>query len=254
MRSSVGQPGRSRITSFLGLSMLLATLAGCAAPLPEKATASGPTVAVLINRTWTEQDPRGFTWEVRGDEAAEEEKFADCVRRAAASTGLPLDTITGTRFRALAFPDLDPRAAPRNLDSLRSLLADPRFRARVDASGVRYLAVLGGETHTSEMKGGIVCAYGFGAGACFGHLWWDHESNLSALILDMQGGTELSRGGLEATGTSWFSILGVFPVAAPSLHEATGCERFGDAVARVIGEMRRARDQDAPPDNGRTAR
>lgn len=248
-----GKPVWRRIAPLLGLSLLLAILAGCAAPLAEQAS-SGPTVAVLINRTWTEQDPRGFTWDVRGNETAEEQQYADCVSRAAASMMPPLTVITGTQFRALAFPDLDPRAAPRNPDTLRILIADPRFRARVDAAGVRYLAVLGGETRTTEMKGGIFCVYGYGAGACFGHLWWDHESRLSALILDMQGGTELSRGGLDAAGTSWFSLLGILPLAAPSLHEARGCARFGEAVAGILAEASRNGNGGAQPDDRRSGR
>jgi hypothetical protein len=224
--------------SLLMLSIVLLMLPGCAGTPGAKPQAV-PTVAVLINRTWTEQDPRGFTWDVRGDEKDDEERFAACVSQAAASMRRPVNVVTGTRFRELAFPDLDPRAAPRNLDTLRSLMTDPRFQARVDAAGVRYLAVLGGETRTSETKGFFTCVAGYGGGGCLGYLWWDHDSRLSALIIDVKGGAELSRGGLDATGTSWFSFLGIFPLAAPSLHEARGCTRFGEAVAGALDEMRR---------------
>jgi hypothetical protein len=224
--------------SLLMLSIALLMLPGCAST-PGARPQAVPTVAVLINRTWTEQDPRGFTWDIRGDEKDDEERFAACVSQAAASMRLPLNVVTGTRFRELAFPDLDPRAAPRNLDTLRSLMADPRFQARVDAAGVRYLAVLGGETRTSETKGGIFCSGGMGAGYCLGYLWWDHESRLSALIIDLHGGAELARSGLDASGTSWFAALVVLPLAAPSLHESRGCTRFGEAVVGALGDMRR---------------
>lgn len=220
------------------LGSLLLVLAGCASPPVDKAPAL-PAVAVVINRTWTEQDPRGFAWEVRRDEEAEEDKFAACVSEAAASKDLPIQAVSGTRFRTLAFPDLDPRVAPRSLESLRSLIPDSRFQSRINAAGIRYIAIVGGETRTSETKGWIGCAAGYGGGGCFGYIWWDHDSRLSALIVDLHGGAELSKSGLDAAGTSWFSILAIFPLAAPSGHEAKGCARFGNAVAETIGEMHR---------------
>lgn len=215
---------------------VLSGLAGCAS-LPNAEDASVPVVAVLINRTWVEQDPRGFVWTVSTDEKAVEEQFAGCVSQAASSMKVPVRVITGTQFRAVAFPDLDPRAAPRSLEVLRSLVPDPRFRERIEAAGIRYIAMVGGKTHTSETQGGIVCVGGYGGGGCFGHLWWDHESHLSALVVDMRSGSEQLKEGIDTAGTSWFAMLAIFPLAAPSLHETKGCERFGVAVASALAEM-----------------
>jgi hypothetical protein len=211
---------------------------GCASP-PGEDISSAPGVAVLINRSWVEQDPRGFVWEVSRDEQAMEARFAACVRQAASSMEVPIRVITGRQFRAAAFPDIDPRAAPRSLDVLRSLIPDPRFRVRIEAAGIRYIAIVGGRTYTSETHGGIVCVGGYGGGACFGHLWWDHASRLSALVVDMQSGAESLTQGIDAAGRSGFAVLGIFPLAAPSSHEAEGCERFGRAVAGTLGEMNR---------------
>jgi len=218
--------------------ILLSGLAGCAS-LPDTEHSSVPVVAVLINRTWVEQDPRGFVWEVSKDEQAMEEQFAACVSQAASSMDVPVRVITGTQFRAVAFPDLDPRAAPRSMETLRSLIPDPRFRARIEAAGIDYIAVVGGETVTSETRGAIGCFGGYGGGGCIGSLWWDHESHLSALVVDMRSGSEQLKGGVDAAGTSWFAMLALFPLAAPSLHETKGCERFGDAVASALAEMHR---------------
>jgi hypothetical protein len=209
---------------------------------PAAGVISAPAVAVLINRTWVEQDPRGFVWEVAKDEQSVEEQFTACVTQAASSMDVPIRVITGTQFRAVAFPDLDPRAAPRSLDVLRSLIPDPRFRERVEAAGIRYIAIVGGQTHTSETQGGIVCVGGYGGGACFGHLWWDHASRLSALVVDMQSGAESLTQGIDVAGRSGFAVLGIFPLAAPSSHEAEGCERFGRAIAGTLGEMNRRGD------------
>ncbi len=221
--------------------ILLFSVTGCA-NLPGVEVLSSPTVAVLINRTWVEDDPRGFAWDVRKEERETEEQFAACIRSAASSKGVSVRVISGTEFRAAAFPDLDPRAAPRRVETLRSLIPDPRFRGRIEAAQIDYLAIVGGETHTSETKGGAVCGYGLGAGGCFGLLWWDHESRLSALIVDLRAGTERLTKGVDAAGQSWLAIFVAFPLAAPSAHEAKGCERFGRAVATALAEMRRKGD------------
>jgi len=91
----------------------------------------------------------------------------------------------------------------------------------------------------SETRGAIGCFGGDGGGGCIGSLWWDHESHLSALVVDMRSGSEQLKGGVDAAGTSWFAMLALFPLAAPSLHETKGCERFGDAVATALAEMHR---------------
>jgi hypothetical protein len=160
--------------------------------------------------------------------------------------------ITGTQFRAAVFPDLDPRASPRGLEALRSLIPDPRFRARIEAARIDYIAVVGGETRTSEMKGGITCVGGFAAAACFGHLWRDHESKLSALVIDLRRGSESQAREINASGSSWFAMLAILPLGAPSAHEARGCRRFGHAVVESVGEMHRRENRfpDAPRTGG----
>lgn len=220
----------------LGLAAL-SGLSGCTT-VSDLPAPPAPVVAVLINRTWVEQDPRGFAWEVSKDELATEQRFAACVSEAAAAAGYPVRVITGTEFRAKVFPDLDPRGAPRGIETLRALLPEPRFRQRVEAAGTRYLAVLGGETRTSETKGEIVCVGGYGRGGCFGLLWWDHESRFSALVIDLVAGNALLKEGIDASGTSWFAMLAAFPLALPSGHEAAGCVRFGQAITEILLKMR----------------
>lgn len=238
-RKSRGRLSALHIQLLMGA--LVFCVGGCVS-LSGGEVSSSPTVAVLINRTWLEDDPRGFTWEVRKDERDTEEQFAACVRTAASSKGVSVRAITGTEFRAAAFPDLDPRSAPRKLETLGSLILEPRFQERIQTAKVNYLAIVGGETRTSETKGGVGCA-GSGPGVlCLGLLWWDHESQLSALILDLRRGERRLTEGLDVAGRSWFALFQVLPLAAPSLHEARGCERFGNAVANALAEMHRKGD------------
>lgn len=240
------QPKREwRFSDALSYRLLLVTLAVCGAGCANFSTTeaqSSPTVAVLINRTWVEDDPRGFVWEVREAEQFVEEQFAACVRNSISSKGIAVKVITGTEFRSVAFPDLDPRSAPRRLETLRSLISDARFQSRTQAAHIDYLAIVGGKTHTSVTQGGIGCFGGGPAGACFGLLWWDHESRLSALILDLHAGKEQLSDGVDAAGTSWFAIFVAYPLAAPSAHEAKACARFGDAVAAALSEPHRKGD------------
>ncbi len=215
--------------------ILLIWVAGCAS-LASSEMATPPTVAVLVNRTWVEEDSRGFVWERRQEERVVEEQFAACVKSAASVRKFALRVMTGSDFRAAVFPDLDARAAPRRIETLRSLIPDPRFRERIEAARIDYLAIVGGETRTSETQGGVGCAGGYGGGGCFGLLWWDHQSRLSALIVDLRARLEQLSEGVEASGVSWFAIFAVLPFAMPSVHEAIGCERFGHAVTAVLAE------------------
>lgn len=195
------------------------------------------TVAVLINHRWTEEDPRGFVWDVLSEEKSKEELFATCVREATELRNMSVKVITGTQFRAAVFPNLDPRSAPRSLEVLRLLIPNQRFQQRIKDAHIDYIAVLGGETHTSETRGDIGCYGGYGGGACFGLLWWDHETHLSALVVDMRSGVTQLQEGSEASSTSWFAMLAFIPVAMPATNEATGCKNFGRAVAQSLNAM-----------------
>lgn len=220
------------------LSFAMTSMLSACAGLPTEQVPTA-TIAVVVHSRWTEDDPRGFVWENIRDEEAAEQRFAACLRESAAAAGRPVRVVTGTQFRAAIFPDLDPRLAPRSLASIRSLIPDPRFRSRIDASGIDYLAVLGGETHSSELKGGITCVGGYMAAACFGKLWRDHESNLSALLIDLRLNAQTLAGEIAARDTGWFAMLGVLPVGVPSAHEGMACKRFGDAVAAAVRDIRR---------------
>lgn len=219
-------------------AIVILFVAGCASHLGlESESGSIPTVAILINHQWIEEDPRGFVWEVRKKEQDTEEQFAACVRLAAASSNMSVKVITGTQFRAIVFPDIDPRSAPRSMEALRSLIPDQRFRKRVENSHIDYIAVLGGETRTSKTKGGIGFLGGGPGAAIIGALWWDHESHLSSLVIDLRHGLEQLQKADDASGTSWFAIFDFIFIGAPSFHETKGCENFGHAAVQALGKM-----------------
>jgi hypothetical protein len=232
---------QSRVTSLgrlLAAVILVLIATGCANhPVAESGSVAVPAVAVLINHQWVEEDQQGLIWELRKEEQEVEEKFATCVRQEAASSNLPVKVITGTEFRAILFPDLDPRAAPRSMETLHLLIPDQRFQKRIQDGHIDFIAVLGGETRTSETKGSILCGGGYGGGACFGAFWWDHESHVSALVVNMRSGIEHLQKGDDASGTSWFAMLAIVPVAAPSLHEVKACGSFGRAVVQSLNGM-----------------
>jgi hypothetical protein len=220
------------------LAIVMSIVAGCAShPVVESESGYIPTVAILINHQWIEEDPRGFVWEVRKKEQDTEEQFAACVRQEVASSNMSVKVITGTQFRAIVFPDIDPRSAPRSMEALRSLIQDQRFRKRVEKGHIDYIAVLGGETRTSETKGGIAFIGGGPGAAIIGALWWDHESRLSSLVIDLRRGLEQLQKADDASGTSWFAIFDFIFIAAPSFHETKGCENFGHAAVQALGKM-----------------
>lgn len=225
----------------MAVLLVLGLLGGCA-HRGETEIDNLPVIAVLINSKWTEADSRGFTWDVYRNEVEVEQRFSDCVRLATRERDIGARVITATQFRAAIFPDLEPLAAPRRWEVIAPLISDQRFQSRSEAAGIRYLAIVGGETSTSETQGNIACVGGFGAGACLGSLWWDHDSRLSALVVDLRGGSRHEAPDIRAAGSSWFAFLAILPLAAPSAHEGQGCERFGDAVADAIHNMRHKGD------------
>jgi hypothetical protein len=224
---------RAGARAAAGIAIAALGMLGACTSLPGEQVAA-TTVAVVVHSRWTEDDPRGFVWENLRNEEAVEERFAACLRQSAASAGQALAVLTGTQFRAAVFPDLDPRLAPRSLASIRSLIPDPRFRSRIDD-----LAVLGGEIRSSGLQGGITCVGGYMAAACFGRLWRDHASELSALLIDLRLDAQRPPAEISARDTGWFVMLGVLPIGAPSAHEDMACRRFGDAVAAAVRDVRR---------------
>ncbi len=136
-------------------------------------------------------------------------------------------------FRRTAFPDLSPESAPRNPKYLSMLLQRTDFRDRIRPFGIRHIAFIGGVTKTVT-DGGIAC-FGAGPGAgCFGLITWDKNSRLGASVLDLNYPRREENLDASASGTSWFAIVGIFPIGLPSDPSYVACKDLGGRIARSI--------------------
>lgn len=131
-------------------------------------------------------------------------------------------------FRSAAFPDLPPEAAIHDTEYLALALRHPKFRARVDSLGIRYLIALRGVT---EQK-----LVGVGAGGIAGLIVWDRNTRLAASILDVVKSLEPQELEATASGNPSLLLLGGVPLVIPAPTESTACQALGNAVVKFLRE------------------
>jgi hypothetical protein len=144
-----------------------------------------------------------------------------------------LRLIGQAEFVKIAFPDLDPQAAPVSPSSLQLLLDNATLRQRIATLNLRYVVYGGSENDIKTVSLGFGCAGGFGGGVCFGEGAWQKQSHYDLLVLDLKHQRE-SRAAGSAGGTSWFyAVLPLF-VGWKSPTEAHACEAIGRDVFRLL--------------------
>lgn len=158
--------------------------------------------------------------------SATDEDLSECVSKPLQRHIPSLRFVAGKDFSTALFPWFEQSVAPRDEEALSRLLAKPLVRARIESLGVRYVVTVEGQTNRT---GGGGCIEG---PLCFGS--WKKATHLSGSILDLQ--REDVAGNVEAqqSGTSWFVLLGIFPLGAPALTESRACEEFAEAAAKFI--------------------
>ncbi len=160
-------------------------------------------------------------------------RILDCVRGEILRLRPKQRIVSFDEFRRTAFPDLSPESAPRNPKYLSMLLQRTDFRDRIRPFGIRHIAFIGGVTKTVT-DGGIAC-FGAGPGAgCFGLITWDKNSRLGASVLDLNYPRREENLDASASGTSWFAIVGIFPIGLPSDPSYVACKDLGVRISRSI--------------------
>ena len=176
---------------------------------------------------------REFSFDRDIDDIKAKGRILDCVRGEILRLRPKQRIVSFDEFRRTAFPDLSPESAPRNPKYLSMLLQRTDFRDRIQPLGIRHIAFIGGVTKTIT-DGGIACV-GAGPGAgCFGLITWDKKSRLGASVLDLgkTGRTE-SLSGLSS-GTSWFAVIGIFPMGFASDTVGSACRDLGTRLAAFL--------------------
>ena len=84
-----------------------------------------------------------------------EASFTECLNEAVGEGRDPLRLVSEIEFKDLMYPWFEPRTAPTNVDELVKLFAHPGVRDQIEASQVRYIAWINGDTVTTGKGGSL---------------------------------------------------------------------------------------------------
>lgn len=141
--------------------------------------------------------------------------------------------VSQSEFVKLAFPDLEPQAAPVNPESLRLLADNSTLQERIAPLHVRYL-VYGGTENDIET---VFERFGCNAAVCGVGAEWKKRSSYHAFVIDLKSWQE-SAADNAASGTSWMAtiltpILPLF-VGWKSPTESRACVGLGRDVLALL--------------------
>ena len=136
-------------------------------------------------------------------------------------------------FRRTAFPQLSPESAPRNPKYLSMLLQRTDFQDRIRPLGIRHIAFIGGVTETTK-DGFMIPIFGAVAGGWVGLITWDKKSRLGASVLDLKHSLAEENLDASSSGTSWFAMIGIIPLGAPSDTVGAACRDLGMQLTRHL--------------------
>jgi hypothetical protein len=194
-----------RITKPLRLVGILsiAMLSGCAATRVEESRkantgmASGEALVILGRSSYNDRET--------------EVSFTDCISDSLSGGDDAIRLISQKDFKDEFYPWFEPRFAPASASDLEQLFSQPGVQDRIDASQVRYLAWIEGDTVTTDKGGSFSCTISTFGGGCFGMTYWEEDAAYEASIWDLQNLTAAGEISADANGTSYLAGL-VIPI------------------------------------------
>ena len=141
--------------------------------------------------------------------------------------------IAQPEFVKVAFPDLDPKAAPVSPDSLKLLLDNATLRARIAPLNIRYVIYAGTENDIETVWKGFGCAGGYGGAICGGGGEWKKHSEYDVVITDIKHQREAAATNAKE-GTSWTAAVLPLFIGWKSPTEARACTALGEDVLRLL--------------------
>lgn len=178
------------------------------------------------------------------------ESLAKCVVAATSRNAPGLRVLSPAEFQEAMFPGFDASAVPGTTETLALLMDHPEFRSRLESHGIRYLALLRGETRAIR-DGGIDCEAGYGGGGCFGAYWWDKTTDLKAFIMDARQGAVTNEITATVKGMPWIAVILIVPVGIPVSTEYPACQAVGESIASHLSGGASGLSANEPPDPAR---
>jgi len=202
-------------------------LAGCASSGSSAAISSPPKQAITVIRSETFR----FDWDkeirpVRSD-------LERCAANAIEEHFPELRYVSRVEFARTAFPNLPIDSAPTSLNQVRVLLENTIFLQRLKPLNLRYIVYVGGHTeiegaHYWEVIGGYMAA------TVIGYSKWEKDTDVSALLFDLQAPLEVVSVEGHTEGTSW--VAGLFPlfIGMPDSTESNACSDIGEQLVSTL--------------------
>lgn len=161
----------------------------------------------------------------RGDE-----RLQECIATAMSTIDQSIVIEHPHFIRDLFFPLFEPDRAPKDWETLQSLLQRPEVQARVASRGLRYLLVVEGVESVVTASGpGVICeANAMGAG-CLGFKSAEQQANLQARLWDFGTNRQTQNKTAQGTGTA---VVAAFII--PVLFSGNQLRDACNAVARDI--------------------
>jgi hypothetical protein len=212
--------GRARMPVLLGLAL---ALGGCSATRVEESRQAntgmltGESIVILGRSSYNDRET--------------EESFTDCITSELSQGEGAIRLIPEQQFKDEMYPWFEPRYAPTSAADLEQLFAEPGVQARIDASQIRYLAWIEGDTVTTDKGGSMSCTITTFGGGCFGMTYWEEDASYEASIWDVQNLTAAGEISADANGTSYLAGL-ILPIPIMA--------RPGNAACKALAEQLRS--------------
>lgn len=133
------------------------------------------------------------------------------------------------------FPWLEPRTMPQEIRDLPDLLARPGVREKINASGVRYLVWIDGNTKKTSDGGGMSCAASPAGGGCFGLVWWEDDGTYTARVWDLKASSAAGKVSTDVHGSSMVPAL-ILPLPFIARTETAACKELAGELREFIVE------------------
>ena len=218
---------KSRFGGFLPI-LLAAALSGCVSSrveqerLGETGIRTGQAMVLLGRASYNEKQT--------------EASFTDCISDALANSDNAIRLVPQQEFMDDLYPWFEPRTAPHSADELARLFAQPGVREQIEASKIRYLAWIDGDTVTIDSGGSMSCALGAFGGGCFGMNYWEEDASYEASIWDLESMTSAGQISTDAKGTSYMAGL-VLPIPILARPGNAACKALATQLqAFILGE------------------
>jgi hypothetical protein len=164
-----------------------------------------------------------------------EVSFTDCLATALGGGETPVTLVDQVEFKDSLFPWFEPRTAPTSSDELKELFQQPGVAEQIQASNVRYLAWIDGDTITTDRGGSFSCTISSFGGGCFGMSYWEEDASYEASIWDLENLTTAGEISADANGTSYLAGL-VVPVPILARPGNAACKALASQLRSFLAD------------------